>query len=67
MTSARYRTSHTQVLATAEELHVSPARFDAYSDARWLRLGYMPLRGRFSLALAVLAERRAAQVGELRK
>ena len=33
MTPARYLTAHTQVLAVAEELRVSPARFDAYSDA----------------------------------
>jgi hypothetical protein len=60
MTPERYRTAHTQVLAAAEELHVSPDRFRAYSHARWLRLAYMPLRGRFSLALAVLAEKKAA-------
>jgi hypothetical protein len=61
MAPARYLTAHTQVLA-AEELHVSPARFHAYSDATWLRLAYMPLPGRFSLALAVLTEKRAAHV-----
>jgi hypothetical protein len=57
MTPARYLTAHTQVLAAAEELHVSPGRFDAYSDAIWLRLAFSPLPGRFSLAIAVLAER----------
>jgi hypothetical protein len=57
MAPGRYRAAHAQVLATAEQLHVSPDRFHAYSDARWLRLAYMPLRGRLSLALAVLAER----------
>ncbi|KRE67378.1 hypothetical protein ASG92_15385 [Arthrobacter sp. Soil736] len=57
MTPARYLTAHTQVLAAAEELHVSPGRFDAYSDAIWLRLALSPLPGRFSLAIAVLAER----------
>jgi hypothetical protein len=62
MAPARYLTAHTQVLDAAEELHVSPARFHACSDARWLRLAYMPLPGRFSLALAVLAEKRAAHV-----
>jgi hypothetical protein len=61
MTPARYLTAHTQVLATAEELHVHPDRFDAYSDAIWLRTALSPLPGRFSLAIAVLAER-AAQV-----
>lgn len=60
---ARYRAAHTQVLRAAEELHVSPARFRAYSDARWLRLAYMPLPGRLSLALAVHAEK-AAQATE---
>lgn len=57
MTPARYLTAHTQVLATAEELHISPDRFDAYSDAIWLRLALSPLPGRFSLASGVLAER----------
>jgi hypothetical protein len=62
MTAARYRTAHTQVLAAAEELHVSPGRFDAYSDAFWLRLALSPLPGRFSLAIAVLAERAARRI-----
>ncbi len=53
---ARYLTAHTQVLCAAEELHVSPARFRVYSEARWLRLASMPLPGRFSMALAVVAE-----------
>ncbi len=53
---ARYLTAHTQVLCAAEELHVTPARLRAYSEARWLRLAYMPLPGRFSMVLAVLAE-----------
>lgn len=57
MEPGRYRTAHAQVLAAAEELHVSPERFHAYSDARWLRLAYMPLRRRCSLVLAVLAEK----------
>jgi hypothetical protein len=57
MTPARYLTAHTQVLATAGDLHVSPDRFDAYADAVWLRLALSPLPGRFSLAIAVLAER----------
>jgi aminoglycoside/choline kinase family phosphotransferase len=58
MTLERYRTAHAQVLAAAHELQVSPDRFRAYSDARWLRFASMPLRGRFSLVLAVLDERR---------
>jgi len=57
MTPARYLTAHRQVLAVAEELHVSPVRFDAYSDAIWLRLALSPIPGRFSLAIGVLAER----------
>lgn len=57
MVPARYLAAHTQVLAVAEKLRVSPARFDAYSDARWLRLAFSPLPGRLSVALAVLAER----------
>jgi hypothetical protein len=65
LTPARYLAAHTQVLAAAEELHVSPDRFQAYSDAIWLRLALSPLPGRFSLGIAVLAER-AAQVKELR-
>ncbi|MGY2744939.1 phosphotransferase [Arthrobacter sp. UYCu723] len=62
MTPARYLTAHTQVLAAAEELHVSPVRFDAYSDAFWLRLALSPLPGRFSLAIAVLTERAAQEL-----
>ncbi|MDQ0848248.1 hypothetical protein QFZ65_000186 [Arthrobacter sp. B3I9] len=54
---SRYLTAHTQVLAAAEELLVSPERFRAYSDALWLRLASSPLPGRLSLALGVLAER----------
>jgi hypothetical protein len=63
MTPARYLTAHTQVLAAAEELHVSPDRFRAYSDAIWLRLASSPLPGRFSLGLAVLADRAAQDRG----
>lgn len=54
---ARYLAAHGEVLAAAEELHVSPGRFRAYSDALWLRLASSPLPGRMSLALSVLAER----------
>ena len=57
LTSARYLTAHTQVLAVAEELRVSPVRFDAYSDAIWLRLALSPLPGRFPVAIGALAER----------
>lgn len=53
----RYLTAHTQVLAAAKELHVSPDRFRAYSDATWLRLACSPLPGRLPLALAVLSAR----------
>ena len=57
LTPSRYLTAHTQVLAAAEELQVSPERFHAYSDALWLRLAASPLPGRLALALGVLAER----------
>jgi hypothetical protein len=57
MAPERYITAHSQVLAVAQELHVSPGRFDAYSDARWLRLAFSPLPGRLSLAVAVIADR----------
>ncbi|MCU1553697.1 MAG: Phosphotransferase enzyme family [Arthrobacter sp.] len=57
LTPSRYRAAHMQVLAAAEELHVSPGRFRAYSDALWFRLASSPLPGRLSLALAVLADR----------
>jgi hypothetical protein len=60
MTPARYLAAHTQVLAAAEELHVSADRFQAYSDAIWLRRASSPLPGRFSLGIAVLAERAQA-------
>ena len=33
------RNSRRHVIATAEELHVTPARFDAYAAATRLRLG----------------------------
>ena len=61
ITPARYQMAHTHVLAALDELHVNPARFQAYSDAKWLRLANMPLPGRFSLILAVLAEKKAAR------
>jgi hypothetical protein len=61
MTPARYLTAHSQVLAAAGELHVSPGRFHAYSEAIWLHLASSPLPGRLSVANAVLADRAAAQ------
>lgn len=39
LTPERYSTARGLVIATAEELRVSPARFDAYADATRLRLG----------------------------
>ncbi|MET4096867.1 phosphotransferase [Arthrobacter sp. UYCu712] len=39
LTAGRYRTARRHVIATAEELRVSPARFDAYAAATRLRLG----------------------------
>jgi hypothetical protein len=58
MTPARYLAAHTQVLAAAEQLHVSPARFHAYADATRLRLAclYSFLPGRASLAAGILDE-----------
>ncbi|CAI3803727.1 phosphotransferase family protein [Pseudarthrobacter sp. MM222] len=56
MTPARYLTAHTQVLAVAEELQVTPGRFHAYADALWLRVASSPLPGRFSLAMAALED-----------
>ena len=57
MTPERYLTAHTQILAAAGELHVSPDRFHAYSDGVWLRLACSPLPVRSAMALAVLDER----------
>lgn len=39
LTAGRYRTARREVLAAAEELRVTPARFDAYAKATRLRLG----------------------------
>jgi len=39
LTAERYQTALRHVIATAEELRVSPARFDAYAAATRLRLG----------------------------
>ena len=55
----RYQAAHARVLAAAEELHVSPDRFHAYSDGAWLRLACSPLAKPSALALAVLDERAA--------
>jgi hypothetical protein len=55
----RYLAAHTRILAAAEELHVSPDRFHAYSDGAWLRLACSPLPKPSSMALAVLDERAA--------
>lgn len=38
LTRQRFLTAHNKVLTVAEELHVSPTRFDVYSEAAWLRL-----------------------------
>ncbi|MFF2246690.1 phosphotransferase [Arthrobacter sp. NPDC058130] len=55
----RYLAAHTRILAAAEELHVSPDRFHAYSDGSWLRLACSPLPKPSAIALAVLDERAA--------
>jgi hypothetical protein len=39
LTAERYQTARRQVIAAAEELRVTPARFDAYANATRLRLG----------------------------
>ncbi|MET4096866.1 phosphotransferase [Arthrobacter sp. UYCu712] len=57
LTPARYLKAHAEVLAVARHLQVSPARFDAYSDACWLRFACSSLPSRSSLATAVLNER----------
>lgn len=57
LTPARYLKAHTKVLAVAEQLQVSPDRFDAYSDARWLRLACSSLPSGSSLATRVLEDR----------
>ncbi|MDF9750479.1 phosphotransferase [Arthrobacter sp. ES3-54] len=57
LSSARYFTAHNQVLAVAEELHVNPDRFHAYTDTLWLREALVPLPGRLATATAVLDER----------
>lgn len=59
LTPARYRTAHTQILAAAKELHVTPGRFYAYSDVAWLRKACSSLPRRSSMALAILDERTA--------
>jgi hypothetical protein len=56
---ARYLTVHNQVLAAAEELHVSPGRFQTYSDVVWLRKACSALPRRSSMALTILAARAA--------
>ncbi len=57
ITPARYLAAHKHVLSVAEELHVSPGRFQAYSDVYWLRLAVSPLPGRLPLGIAVLRGR----------
>jgi len=39
LTAERYQTARRHVIATAEELHVTPARLDAYAATTRLRLG----------------------------
>ncbi|WP_026538100.1 phosphotransferase [Arthrobacter sp. 9MFCol3.1] len=57
LTPARYLKAHTEVLAVARQLQVSPDRFDAYSDARWLRLACSSFPSGSTLATRVLEER----------
>ncbi|MCU1548217.1 MAG: hypothetical protein JWO29_1168 [Arthrobacter sp.] len=60
MSPERYLTAHREVLAVAEELQVSPSRFQAYSDAIWLRLACAALPTRSSVATTILSERISA-------
>ncbi len=53
----RYRRAHAHVLAVANQLDVTPERFETYSDACWLRLACASLPSRTALALGVLDER----------
>lgn len=55
----RYRTAHTQILAAASTLRVSPDRFRTYSDVAWLRKACSSLPRRSTAALAILDERAA--------
>ncbi|WP_244208450.1 phosphotransferase [Arthrobacter oryzae] len=57
MSRACYHTAHLQVMAVAQELHVNPDRFHAYSDSLWLREALVPRPGRLDMATAVLDER----------
>ena len=57
LTSARYLKAHTEVLAVAEQLQVSPDRFGAYGDARWLRLACSSFPSASLLATRVLEDR----------
>jgi aminoglycoside/choline kinase family phosphotransferase len=66
MTPERYSKAHTEVLAVAEELQVSPSRFQAYSDAIWLRLACAALPSRSSQARAILSERISAASAAVR-
>jgi aminoglycoside phosphotransferase (APT) family kinase protein len=57
LTPERYAVAHTAVMAAAEQLQVSQGRFDAYSDASWIRLACSSLPARSNLATGVLEER----------
>ncbi|MDQ0848702.1 hypothetical protein QFZ65_000640 [Arthrobacter sp. B3I9] len=56
LTPSRYLKAHTEVMAVAEQLQVSPDRFIAYGDARWLRFACSSLPSGW-LATRVLEER----------
>lgn len=61
LTAGRYRTARREVIAAAEELRVTPARFDAYANATRLRLGCLySFRPRW----AALAEAFLSQAAE---
>jgi aminoglycoside/choline kinase family phosphotransferase len=56
LTPSRYVKAHTEVMAVAEQLQVSPDRFITYGDARWLRFACSSLPSG-QLATLVLQER----------
>jgi hypothetical protein len=57
LTPERYAVAHAAVMGAAEQLQVSQGRFDAYSDASWIRLACSSLPARSTLATNVLEER----------
>lgn len=67
LTPERYLVAHTQVVAAANDLHVSPARFYAYADATRIRLAclYSFRPGLGSVASSLLDEQAPEQAREM--